>query len=77
MLTGEELKAIRTNTLGWTQKALARELGVSRPTISAWEKSGDAPVERMVFLSIQALLHLPHTRSWGDTGLDTYGRGSD
>lgn len=77
MLTGGELKKIRTETLGWTQEALARELGVSRPTVSAWEKSEDEIVGRMVFLSVQALLHLPNTRSWGDAGLDTYGRGCD
>lgn len=73
MITGNELKAIRKEKLGLTQDMLARELGVSRPTVSAWEKIGDDFVDRMVFLSVHALLYLPYTRSWGAEGLDTFG----
>ncbi|MAM06489.1 MAG: hypothetical protein CMF05_03250 [Hyphomonas sp.] len=35
MYTGQELKAVRTETLGMTQEEMARELGVSRPTLSS------------------------------------------
>lgn len=72
MYTGHELKAVRTETLGMTQEEMARELGVSRPTLSSWENAGEEYVGRIVYLSVQALLRLPDTRSWGQDGLQTF-----
>ena len=72
IITGTDFKAIRKQ-LGLTQQAMAKELGVSRPTISAWEKQGEGHLDRMVYLAVQALVHLPKTRRYGADGHHTFG----
>jgi transcriptional regulator with XRE-family HTH domain len=60
-MTGAELKKWRM-IAGFKQEELAKELGVSRPTLSAWENRGDEPVDRLVHLAIQALAENPTLR---------------
>ena len=67
-MSGAELKKVRRD-LGFSQDDLARELGVSRPTVSAWEKL--EYVDRIVFLAINAVLKLPNLRR--GQGFDSYG----
>ena len=60
-MTGNELRDWRLE-MAMTQEELAAELGVSRPTLSGWEKRGDLSVGRLVYLAIQALTKNPMLR---------------
>lgn len=68
-MTGKELRR-RRKALGWTQEHLARELEITRATLSAWEGRGEESVPRTASLSIEALSRLPDTRTWADDGID-------
>ena len=68
-MTGHELRE-RRSALGWTQEHLARELDITRATLSGWESRKDGPVPRTAELAVHALSRLPDTRSWADDGLD-------
>ena len=52
-MTPEEIKALRLR-LEWTQEHMARELGVSFPTVNRWEKGKAKPSS----LAVQALERL-------------------
>ena len=66
-MTGLELR-IKRKSLSLTQELLAKELGVSRPTIVAWEKAENVPNGRLVELAITALEKLPEHRNWYKDG---------
>jgi transcriptional regulator with XRE-family HTH domain len=72
IITGNDFKAIRKQ-LGLTQQAMAEELGVSRPTISGWEKQDEGHLDRLIYLAVQALLKIPETRRFGADGHLTFG----
>lgn len=74
-MTGDELKQ-RRKEWGLTQDLLARELGVSRPTISAWEKLGEDKIDRLVFLAIEALTKHPELQRVVQDGV-RLSRGAD
>lgn len=60
-MTGDDLRKWRTEA-GYKQEELATELGVSRPTLSAWENRKDKPIDRLVWLAISALEANPMLR---------------
>ena len=66
-MTGLDFQLMR-KSLGLTQDLVAKELGVSRPTVSAWEKSEKVPNSRLVFLALEALKRVPELRSWHRDG---------
>lgn len=66
-MTGLDLQELR-KSLGLTQELLAKELGVSRPTISVWEKADKVPNSRLIELAFEALKRLPDTRNWHRDG---------
>ena len=56
-LTGADLKKIRKETLGMTQRDLAAELGVPSNTLARWER-GELEVQhpRMLRLALQGIV---------------------
>lgn len=60
-MTGEELRQWRIEA-GYKQEDLATELGVSRPTLSAWENRKSKPIDRLVWLAVNALQANPMLR---------------
>ena len=66
-MTGLDIQTKR-RALGLTQEHLAKELGVSRPTISAWEKAENPPNARLIYLALTALERLPELRNWHRDG---------
>jgi transcriptional regulator with XRE-family HTH domain len=68
-MTGNQLRE-RRKLLGLSQDLLAKELRVSRPTISAWEARGTEAIDHLVFLAVEALSRNPDLRSYARDGLD-------
>lgn len=68
-MTGHELRRIREELGYATQELLARELQVSRPTISAWEKR-EGKLDRVIELAVLALARHPEFRTIGGGGVD-------
>lgn len=63
-MNGHELKQAR-KSLGLTQAELAKELGVSRPTLISWEQRAEDWVPKMTKLAMLALIHVPgHARNF-------------
>ena len=50
---GEQVKALR-KAMHWSQKDLAREIGVSLSTVQRWEKKGGKPI-RLARLELDKL----------------------
>lgn len=69
-MTGQELRRIREELGYATQDLFARELQVSRPTISAWERRTDR-LDRVIELAVLALARNPELRTIGGGGVDS------
>jgi len=53
IMTGEQLQTIRKR-MGWTQEAIAKELGITSQSVSRYERNAE-PIPRYIQLAVKQL----------------------